>query len=65
MCIINRVAKTDCCGCSACVSACPKQCLEMKSDNQGFLQVKLSKNNCIECGICEKVCPVLAEKNEN
>ena len=65
MCIINRVAKTDCCGCSACVSACPKQCLEMKSDNQGFLQVKLSKNNCIECGICEKVCPILAEKNEN
>jgi coenzyme F420-reducing hydrogenase beta subunit len=37
----------------------------MKSDNQGFLQVKLSKNNCIECGICEKVCPILAEKNEN
>lgn len=64
MCVINRVKKADCCGCSACVSACPKQCLEMKSDKQGFLQVKLSKNNCIECGICEKVCPVLAPKDE-
>lgn len=64
MCIINRVSKADCCGCSACVSVCPKQCLEMKEDKEGFLQVKLSKNNCIECGICEGVCPVLSKNNE-
>lgn len=65
MCIINRVSQEDCCGCSACVNICPKQCLELKEDKEGFLQVRLSKHNCIECGLCEKVCPILAPKREN
>ena len=65
MCIINRVSQEDCCGCSACVNICPKQCLELKEDKEGFLQVRLSKHNCIECGLCEKVCPILTPKREN
>ncbi len=64
MCIINRVKTNQCCGCSACVSICPKECLTLNADKNGFLQVKLSKHNCIECGLCEKVCPVLNTKEE-
>lgn len=64
MCIINRVKTNQCCGCSACVSICPKECLTLNADKNGFLQVKLSKHNCIECGLCEKVCPVLNQREE-
>jgi len=51
--------KKDCCGCSACVQKCPKQCISLKEDNEGFLYPEVDKSICIDCGLCEKVCPVL------
>lgn len=49
----------DCCGCHACYSACPKQCISMNEDKEGFLYPHVNIDNCIDCGLCEKVCPVL------
>lgn len=37
-----------CSGCHACVSICPRQCLEMKADQEGFLYPKLVNLNAIE-----------------
>ena len=51
--------KKDCCGCSACVQRCPKQCITLKEDNEGFLYPIVDKGTCIDCGLCEKVCPIL------
>ena len=51
--------KKNCCGCSACVQKCPKQCISLKEDNEGFLYPEVDKSICIDCGLCEKVCPVL------
>ena len=51
--------KKDCCGCSACVQKCPKQCISLEEDNEGFLYPIVDKENCIDCGLCEKVCLVL------
>ena len=51
--------KKDCCGCSACVQKCPKQCISLKEDNEGFLYPEVDKVTCIDCGLCEKMCPVL------
>lgn len=48
-----------CCGCTACVSICPQNCLEMVADAEGFLEPKLNDNKCIDCGLCNKICPVL------
>jgi len=57
--MINILDKKDCCGCSACVQKCPKQCITLKEDNEGFLYPIVDKKICIDCGLCEKVCPVL------
>ena len=53
--------KTLCCGCTACMSACPAQCIVMRRDREGFdYPVINSPDLCIGCGKCEKVCPVLS-----
>ena len=48
-----------CTGCSACVSICPKDCIRMVEDREGFLQPKIDRKKCIECHKCEKTCPIL------
>lgn len=57
MIVIND--KQNCCGCSACVQRCPKHCISLKADNEGFLYPNVDINTCIDCGLCEKVCPML------
>ena len=51
--------KKECCGCHACSNACPKQCITMQTDEEGFLYPVVDKETCIDCGLCEKVCPVI------
>lgn len=51
--------KHNCCGCSACVQVCPKQCISMSADDEGFLYPQVDTEICIDCGLCEKVCPVI------
>lgn len=38
---------------------CPKQCITLHEDNEGFLYPHVDTATCIDCGLCEKVCPVL------
>ena len=56
--------KKNCCGCSACYSICPKNCIEMKADREGFLYPKINKDLCINCGLCENVCPIINKVEE-
>ena len=51
--------KTQCCGCGACAQSCPKRCITMHEDIEGFLYPDINKANCIDCGLCEKVCPFI------
>lgn len=63
--MINITDKHKCCGCTACVSVCPKACISMSEDNEGFLYPVVDSVKCIDCGLCERVCPVLHPlKNE-
>ncbi len=57
--MINLQNKTDCCGCTACANICPKNCITMTPDAEGFLYPEVNKDLCINCGLCEKVCPVI------
>ena len=57
--MIEIVDKTLCCGCSACIQRCPKQCISFHEDSEGFCYPKVDIALCIDCGLCERVCPVL------
>lgn len=56
--------KRDCCGCAACVQICPKHCISLKDDTEGFLYPLVNKNTCIDCKLCEHVCPCI-NQNES
>nr|WP_304358182.1 Coenzyme F420 hydrogenase/dehydrogenase, beta subunit C-terminal domain [Clostridium paraputrificum] len=62
--MIEILDKANCNGCHACANICPKDCIEMKRDNEGFLYPKIDMNKCIQCGLCEKVCPEIHLKEE-
>ena len=51
--------KSRCSGCHACANACPKNCIQMISDEEGFWYPQVDKEKCIDCGLCEKVCPII------
>lgn len=48
--------KKLCSGCTACMSVCPKQCISMQEDKEGFLYPKVDTEKCIHCSKCVKVC---------
>lgn len=48
--------KTNCCGCGACVAACPKNALRLEADENGFEYPSLDESLCIKCGLCSRVC---------
>lgn len=62
--MINLEDTRNCCGCSACVQSCPKQCISFDEDEQGFRYPLVNKDLCIDCGLCEKVCPCLNQNEK-
>lgn len=57
--MIELKRKEDCCGCHACQTVCPKKCIEMRADEEGFLYPFTRADECIDCHLCEKVCPII------
>lgn len=56
--------KEECCGCTACQSACPTNSISFQMDEEGFLYPKIDTETCIECHLCEKVCPISSSINK-
>lgn len=63
--MIRITDKSHCCGCTACVNACPVQCIVMRRDREGFDYPVANPDICINCGKCETVCPVLNPRSES
>lgn len=61
--MIQITDKYNCCGCEACLQRCPKECISMSMDSEGFLYPSVDTDKCIDCGLCEKVCPVQHKNN--
>lgn len=57
--MINIIDKKDCCGCNACFAVCPKKCISIPIDHEGFWYPKVNESECIDCKLCEEVCPIL------
>ena len=55
--MIDIVKKEICCGCYACSNACPRNCITMVTDNEGFDYPVVNKSSCINCNLCDRVCP--------
>ena len=62
--MINIVDKVKCAGCYACENCCPKNCISMQTDEEGFWYPVVDKSQCIHCGLCLKVCPLLQEEKK-
>lgn len=64
--MISITDKSKCCGCTACANVCPKKCISMQSDEEGFSFPTIDKSKCINCNLCERVCPIAnRHKNES
>ncbi len=61
---LDNKIKNTCNGCGVCVLVCPKNCIKMVEDEEGFLYPKIDESKCIKCGKCKSVCSNYPRKNE-
>lgn len=54
-----------CCGCSACVTICPKKAIYFKQMENGFFYPKINEDKCIGCGLCDHVCRFLKKNDKS
>lgn len=64
--IPNGIKSDECTGCRACEHACPKNCIRMNNDPDGF-QVPTMDNEeeCIHCNICKTKCHIINDQFYN
>lgn len=54
---VNKVVdEKNCSGCGACQEVCPKDAINLKYNNEGFLVPEIDSEKCVKCGICLKKC---------
>lgn len=57
--------KSMCTGCNACTQICPKECVVMQVDKEGFWYPCVEESKCIKCKLCENVCPAIENTTKN
>lgn len=56
---MNNIEKIGdlCFGCRSCEQSCPKHCITIQENDEGFLYPFIDLSACVECGLCLKKCP--------
>ena len=55
----------NCTGCGACSAVCPKHCIVMKEDPEGFPRPLVDEAACVNCDACIRVCPANAKPEKH
>lgn len=64
---LDTKIKNTCNGCGVCALVCPKKCIKMIEDEEGFLYPEIDEKKCINCGKCRRYCAnfnIKTEENE-
>ena len=61
---LDSKVKSSCNGCGVCALVCPKKCIKMVEDGEGFLYPVIDENECINCGKCRRLCANFNDKKE-
>lgn len=60
----RAISFSQCTGCEACGSICPRNAIKMEEDKEGFYYPIVKESLCIDCGLCDKVCPILNQSEK-
>lgn len=60
--ILDTLNNGKCCGCGACINACPKKALKYSNDKYGFTMPAIDLDICVDCGKCLHVCPAVTSE---
>lgn len=51
--------KRDCMGCHSCANICPRHCISMTDDEEGFWYPIVDYDKCVKCHKCIDACPMI------
>ena len=55
--MVDKIKKENCYGCGACEQRCTNKCIQMVTDDEGFIYPRVNMELCSMCGMCSLVCP--------
>ena len=62
--MVTEKLESLCTGCGVCAAICPKSCLKIELNKDGFYMPVCNEAACVGCGLCDKVCPKFVESRE-
>lgn len=63
--MIDNIIGDRCSGCETCSYVCPRNCITMKNNEEGFRFPHVNESQCVKCGECIKKCPVINFENNH